>query len=288
MVATMTAASGFSPALRHLMSKNFPPRDRAETGFGDDIVAKLHRSLGGDHRIAAMGDIGKRPAMHQRRIVFERLHQIGLHRILEKHRHGAVGLEVARIDGRTIGAIADDDIAEPLFEIGKIRCKAEDRHDFGGDGDIKTALARKTVRHAAERGDERAQRPVVHVHHPPPGDAARIDIERIAPIDMVVDHRREQIMGRRDRMEIAGEMEVDILHRHDLRIATAGSPALDAEARPERRLAHADDGLLADQIEPVAETDSGRRLALAGRVGLMAVTRISLPSRRSDSEEMKS
>ena len=66
-------------------------------------------------------------------------------------------------------------------------------------------------------------------------------------------------------MEIAGEMEVDVLHRHDLRIAAAGGAALHAKARPEARLAQADDRLLADMVERVAEPDRRRGLALAGR-----------------------
>src|SRR3990170_896455 len=85
-----------------------------------------------------------------------------------------------------------------------------------------------------------------------PGDAADIDVERIAPIDMVVDHRREQIVGGADGMEIAGEMEVDVLHGHDLRVAAAGGAPLDAETGPKARLAHADERLLAEMVQRVA------------------------------------
>ena len=50
-------------------------------------------------------------------------------------------------------------------------------------------------------------------------------------------------------------MEVDVLHRYDLRVAAAGRAALDAEAGPERRLAQAAHRLLADEVEAVAEAD---------------------------------
>ena len=66
-------------------------------------------------------------------------------------------------------------------------------------------------------------------------------------------------------MEIAGEMQVDVLHRHDLGIAAAGRTALDAEAGAEAGLAQADDRLLADAVEAVAEADGGGGLALARR-----------------------
>ena len=132
-------------------------------------------------------------------------------------------------------------------------------------GDVEAGLAGEAVGGAAERGDDRAQRPVVHVDGAAPGDAADVDIELVAPIDMVVDHRREQIVGGADGMEIAGEMQVDVFHRHDLRVAAAGGAALHPEAGAERGLANADDGLLADGIERIAETDRGRGLAFAGR-----------------------
>ena len=66
-------------------------------------------------------------------------------------------------------------------------------------------------------------------------------------------------------MEIAGEMQIDVLHRHHLRIAAAGGAALHAERGPERRLAQAQHRLLADVIERVGEADRGGGLALAGR-----------------------
>src|SRR5258706_11650354 len=60
-------------------------------------------------------------------------------------------------------------------------------------------------------------------------------------------------------------MEVDVLHGHDLGIAAAGRPALHAEARSEAGFAQAYDGLLADMVQPVAEADRRRGLALARR-----------------------
>ena len=90
----------------------------------------------------------------------------------------------------------------------------------------------------------------------------------LSPIDVVVDHGGEQVVGRADGVEIAREVEVDVLHGHHLRIAPAGRPALEAEARPQARLAQADHGLLADAPEAVAQAHGGRRLALArGRGG---------------------
>ena len=64
-------------------------------------------------------------------------------------------------------------------------------------------------------------------------------LQRVALVDMVVEHRRQQRVGAGDRVEVSGEMEVDVLHGHDLRVPAAGRPALDAEHGPETRLADA-------------------------------------------------
>ena len=65
-------------------------------------------------------------------------------------------------------------------------------------------------------------------------------------------------------MEVAGEMKVHFLHRHDLGVTAAGGATLHPEAGAERRLADTDGRLLADGIQAVDKTDGRRGLALAG------------------------
>ena len=110
-----------------------------------------------------------------------------------------------------------------------------------------------------------AQRAVVHVEHALPGDAADVDVERVAVVDVVVDQRRQQVVGRGDRREVAGEVQVDVGHRHDLAVAAAGRAALHAEDRAHRRLAQAGDGAASQPVQRVGEADRGGGLALAGR-----------------------
>ena len=248
------------------MSKNFSRAEvGAEAGFGHDIVGELERGRGRQHRVAAVRDVGERAAVDEGRRAFQRLHQVRRERVLEQHRHGAVRLEVARAHRLSVARIGDDDVAEPFLEVLEILGEAEDRHHFRGDGDVEAGLARIAVGDAAERADDLAQRAVVHVHDAAPGDAARVDAERVAPVDVVVDQRRQQVVRRGDGVEVAGEVEVDVLHRHDLRVAAAGGAALHAERGPERRLAQAEHRLLADVVERVAQADRGRGLAFAGR-----------------------
>jgi hypothetical protein len=198
-------------------------------------------------------------------VVLQRLHEIGREGVFEERRHRACRLQLRRGHRLALAGLSYDHIAEPALQILEICRETEDCHDLARDDDVEPVLARIPVSDAAQRVDDIAQRPVIHVERALPADAARIDTELVAPVDVVVGERREQIVGRADRVEIASEVEVDVLHRHDLGIATAGRTALHAEAGPEARLAQADRRLLADEVQGVAESDGRRRLAFARR-----------------------
>src|SRR5882672_4117847 len=77
----------------------------------------------------------------------------------------------------TVARVGDDDVAEPRLQVLEVLGEAEDRHHLGGDGDVEAVLARKAVGDAAQRGDDRAQRTIVHVDGAAPGDAAAVDAE---------------------------------------------------------------------------------------------------------------
>ena len=70
-------------------------------------------------------------------------------------------------------------------------------------------------------------------------------------MDMVIQHGGEQVVGRADGVHIPGEVQVDVLHRDNLRIAAARSPALDAENRAEGGLAQGQHGLFAQAVQRV-------------------------------------
>ena len=123
------------------------------------------------------------------------------------------------------------------------------------------------LRRSAEADVDLAQGAVVHVDHAAPDDAAEVEAQLVVVVDVVVDQRRQQVVGQSDGAEIAGEVQVDVFHRHDLRETAAGRAALHAEHRAERRLAQRDHRALADAAQCIAQADRGRRLAFAGRRG---------------------
>ncbi len=92
----------------------------AETGLGDDIVGQLQRGARGDHRVAAVCDVGERPAVDERRVVLQRLHQVRLDRVAQQRRHRTLRLKLARDDRLLIARVADDDAADALLQIAQI------------------------------------------------------------------------------------------------------------------------------------------------------------------------
>ena len=75
--------------------------------------------------------------------------------------------------------------------------------------------------------------------------------------------RGQQVVRGSERGEVAGEVQVDVRHGHDLRVAAAGGPALHPEDRSHRGLAQAGDRPVPAPVQGVREPDRGGRLPLA-------------------------
>ena len=167
-----------------------------------------------------------------------------------------------------IKSISDDNFAKAGLQIYDIAGQAKDCHDLGSDRDIEAVFPRNALHAAAETVHDVAELAVIHVHCALPGDLLDIDAELVALLYMVVQHGGKEVIGCADGMEVAGEVEVDVLHGNDLRVAAAGRAAFDAEDRAQGRLTERHDGLLADLAQAVCQADAGRGLAFArGRGG---------------------
>ncbi|MNC93586.1 hypothetical protein D3C83_102490 [compost metagenome] len=84
-------------------------------------------------------------------------------------------------------------------------------------------------------------------------------------MNVIVEHRGKQVVRRADRVKVAGEVQVDLVHRDDLRVPAARGTSLDAEHRPERGLANADHDPLPQPPERHAHADGDRALPFPGR-----------------------
>ena len=206
--------------------------------------------------------------MDERGRVLERLHEIRLDSILEERRHGAFRLEVGSGDGLAGVGIGNDHTTQAPLEIHKVARQAERSHHLGGHGDVEAILTRNALRLAAQAVDDVTELTVVHVHRTLPHDLLGIDTKGVTLLDMVVEHGGKEVVRRADGMEVAGEVQVDVLHGDDLRVTAASGAALHAEHRTERRLAKREHGLLAQTREGVGETDGRGGLALTRRRGV--------------------
>src|SRR6185437_16619166 len=100
------------------------PEIRAKASFCDHVVGKFERRSRRHYGIAAMSDVGEGTAVHQRGRTFERLHKIGLERLLEERGHGAGRFEIGSGDMPLVPGPSDHHAAELLFEFTKAGCKA--------------------------------------------------------------------------------------------------------------------------------------------------------------------
>ena len=79
-----------------------------------------------------------------------------------------------------------------------------------------------------------------------------IQPETVSLVDMVSDHRRQKVVGRGHGVHVAGQVQVECLHRHHLGIATTSGATLDTEHRSHRRLPDGDDPELVDLPKALA------------------------------------
>src|SRR5204862_446473 len=112
-----------------------------------------------------------------------------------------------------------------------------DGHDLRARDDHEPLLAGGAGVQPSEPHDDVAQGAIVHVDRAGPSDAAGVETERVAVMQMRIQHRRQQVVGARDRVEVAREVQVDVFHRDDLGVPAAGGSTLHAEDRSERRRA---------------------------------------------------
>ena len=219
----------------------------------------------------AVRDIRERSAVHKGRRTFECLHKVGHEGVLQEDRRGAVHIQVSDLHGPLLAVERDDNALEARLEVRDPFREAEDRHHLARGGDHELVLPRDPVLRSAKARDDVAQLAVVHVQAPREEDPRGIDVQFVPVEDVRVEDRGDQIVRGANRVDVAREVQVDLLHREDLGSAAARRPALRAEHGPEGRLANCDNALRPEAIQGLPESDRGEGLALSisgrGRAG---------------------
>ena len=119
------------------------------------------------------------------------------------------------------------------------------------------------MRRSPQSDDDLPKGPVVHVESPRPRDGPRIDVQGVVVIHGRVQCRRQEVVRRGHSVEVAREVEVDLLHGKDLGVPPAGPSSLGSEHRTDRGLAHAEHGPGPRAGQALRQPDGGGGLALA-------------------------
>ena len=191
--------------------------------------------------------------MDEHRLALQRLDQVRSDGVLHQHRHGAGDPEVVRRDGDAAAGLGDHDPAQPRAKVPKVRSQAQQGHHLRRRCYHEPGFAGHAMSRSAQPDDDLSERAVVDVQRSGPRDRARFDVEGVVVVDGSVQRGREQVVRRRHGVEIAVEMEVDVLHGQDLGVAAAGAAALDAEHRAHGGFAHAQEPALPDLREALDE-----------------------------------
>ena len=127
-----------------------------------------------------MCNVGKRSAVHQCRRIFECLHQIRLDGVFQERRHRAYTLQIAREHRFAAVGVSHQNIAEPLFQVVYVRSKAQNCHNFAGDGNHKVIFTRYAVDFAAQPHNNIAKRAVIHIETAFQENTARVNPQFVA------------------------------------------------------------------------------------------------------------
>ena len=243
------------------------PQVGAESGFGDDVVGVREGHFCRHDRVAPVGDVGKGSAVHEGRRVFCGLHQVGFECIFEEHHDTARHAEIFHREGRTVESVTEENVLNASAQVGFVGRQTEDGHEFAGGGDVEARLRGDAVDRGAESGDDAAERTVVDVEHASPEYFFESEALGAMLVEVVVEQGRDHVVRGGDGVEVAGEVEIDLLHGQHLGVSAAGCSAFHAEAGAERGFAQGNDRFAADAVESEGESDRNRGLADTGAGG---------------------
>ena len=233
-----------------------------------NIIRNFHCCFCCHNGVTAMCDICEGAAVNNCQCVFQCLHYVRLQCILQKNRHRAVCANHFCGYRLILIGVANDDSAQHFLQLLQIICQAEDCHDFGSNGNLECVLSGYTVYLAAQAGNHISQLSVVQVYTALPCNSSGVNVQLIALLNVVIHHGCQEVICCCDGVQIAGKVQVDILHGNHLCIAAAGSAALYAHAGPQGRLTQAGNRILAHLLQCLCQADGNGCFAFAcgGRV----------------------
>ena len=232
-----------------------------ESCLCNGIVAILKSSSSSHDRIAAMSNVGKRTAMNKCRCSLCCLNQIWLQSIEKESNDTATYTHILYGKWLVILGDAQEDVIYTATKIIDACSKTHDSHDFRSRSDIEACLCLDAVL-IADTGDDAAETTVVYVHHAAPENLLQLESLCLVLETVVVQEGSNHVVGLCNGMEIASEMEINLIHRQNLGVTATCSTTLHAEARTQRWFAKSHYSLLANLLHTQGETHGYGGLAI--------------------------
>ena len=85
----------------------------------------------------------------------------------------------------------------------------------------------------SESGNDMSERSVIDIQNSSPQNLFEAESLCLMLINVVVKQGGNHVVGGCNRVEVSGEVEIDLFHRQDLCVSSAGSASLHSEARSE-------------------------------------------------------
>ena len=197
-----------------------------EAGLSNHDICIFKSEFSCHDGVAAMGNVGERTAVNKGRCPLQSLYQIRLNGILKEQGKSTGYIQLISPYSTAITGICHHDLTKTLFHVLQVSGQTQNSHHLRGHGNIKASLTRNAMGFAPHADYHMTESTVIQVQYTLPSDTANINIQGIPLLDMIVNNRRQQIVGCGNSVEIAGEMKVNILHRHHLGITPACSTTL--------------------------------------------------------------
>ena len=232
-----------------------------ESCLCNGIVAILKSSSCSHDGIAAMSNVGKRTAMNKCWCTLCCLNQIWLQSIEKESYDTATYTHILYGKWLVILGDAQEDIIDTATKIIDACCETHDSHNLRSWRNIETRLCLDAVL-ISYTGDDAAQTSIVHIHDATPKNLLEFESLCLVLETVVVQEGSNHVVGLCDGMEIASEMEINLIHRQNLCVTATCSTTLHAEARTQRWFAKSYYSLLADLLHTQGETHGYGGLAI--------------------------
>ena len=240
---------------------------RGETRLLHHEVRKAQGEEARPQGVRPVGDVAEGPHVNEGGVALGGLHQVGEEGLPEEGGHGPHRHKVLSVDGLALVGEGHPHPAEAPLQVLEVPGQAHEGHDLAGHGELKPPFPGHPVGLAPKAQDDVPEGAVVHVYGPLELYAPGVYAELVPLVKVVVQKGVQEVHGAGDRVEVPGEVEVDLVPGLHAGLPAPRGPALDPEDGPQRGLPQGQGRPLPQAPEGVHEADGRGGFAFPRRRG---------------------